>query len=148
RILSKPTSLTDKEYKKVKKHPILSTKIIKRIPLAQKLIPIIKYHHENYDGTGYPSGLKGSRIPIGARILAIADVYDALTSRRAYREAYSHNKAIEIMKKDCGKKFDPEVFKKFVQITNFIHRKHYGKNAKLRTRAVFINYRDRDNKWK
>ncbi len=75
---------------------------------------MIKHHHENYDGTGYPDGLVGEGIPLAARILSIVDVYDALTSKRAYRKAFPHKNAIGIMKKDSGKKFDLVILEAFM----------------------------------
>lgn len=114
-ILTKPGALTKKEYSKVKKHPLLSTKMIRRIPVVDRQISkIVKYHHENYGGGGYPTGLMGTKIPLGARILAIADAYDALRSNRAYRKAYSRAKAIRIMKSECGKRFDPKLVGMFL----------------------------------
>ncbi|NQU95877.1 MAG: HD domain-containing protein [Candidatus Omnitrophica bacterium] len=109
-VLTKPGALTKAEYSKVKKHPLLSTKMIRRIPVVDKQISkIVKYHHENYGGGGYPTGLRGTKIPLGARILAIADTYDALRSNRAYRKAYSYPEAVGIMKSERGKRFDPKL---------------------------------------
>lgn len=113
-ILMKPSSLNEEEYKEVRRHPILSAEIIKPIKLMDELVPIIKHHHENYNGTGYPDGLKGEEIPLGARILSIADVYDALTTDRAYRKAYPFGKATKIMTEASGKKFDPVLLKAFM----------------------------------
>ena len=114
-ILTKPGALTKKEFDKVKKHPLLSIKMIRRVPIVDRQISkIVKYHHENYNGGGYPPRLKGTKIPLGARILAIADVYDALTSNRAYRRAYSCKKAAQIMKSECGKRFDSKLVNIFL----------------------------------
>jgi PAS domain S-box-containing protein/putative nucleotidyltransferase with HDIG domain len=115
-VLTKKGPLTDKEYEEVKKHPLLSVEIIKSIkPLVKRLVPIIRHHHENYNGTGYPDGVKGAKIPIGSRVLSIADVYDALTSERAYRKAYSYREALRIMKEDSAKKFDPGILERFLE---------------------------------
>ncbi|MGB2705605.1 MAG: HD domain-containing phosphohydrolase, partial [Candidatus Omnitrophota bacterium] len=84
---------------------------------------IIRHHHENYNGTGYPDGLKGEDIPLASRILSIADAFDALTSKRAYREAYPAKAAERIMKKDAGKKFDPALLEKFIDC---LHRNGKG----------------------
>src|SRR5262249_39759296 len=78
--------------------------------------PIIESHHERWDGKGYPHGLHGDEIPLSARILAVADVYDALTSIRSYKDAVGHEAAIEIMRRDAGAAFDPEVFQRFEQV--------------------------------
>ena len=73
-------------------------------------------HHEKWDGTGYPYGISGDMIPLSARIVALADVYDALRMRRSYKEAFSHEKAVEIMRKDCGTHFDPGLFEHFLAV--------------------------------
>ena len=112
-ILLKEGSLTESEYEEVKKHSPFGAEIVKPLRFLEKEIPIIRHHHENFDGTGYPDGLKGEEIPLEARILSLSDVYDALTSDRPYRKAYSPKKALEIMQKEVGKKFDPELFEKF-----------------------------------
>lgn len=114
-VLMKTTCLSNKEYEEVKEHPLLSVEIIKSIKPVEGLIPIIRHHHENYDGTGYPDRLRGERIPLGARILAIADVYDALMSERAYRKSYSYRGALKIMKGASGKKFDPKLLDRFLE---------------------------------
>ncbi|MCQ9206985.1 MAG: HD domain-containing protein [Omnitrophica bacterium] len=113
-ILMKAGGLTSAEYEEIKRHPLLSVEIIKSIKTVKGLIPTVRHHHENYDGTGYPDGLKDGKIPIGARILALCDVYDALISERAYRRAFSHSDTIKIMKDKKEKKFDPMLLKKFL----------------------------------
>jgi putative two-component system response regulator len=81
------------------------------------VLPVIKHHHEKCDGTGYPDGLAGEDIPLLARVLAIVDVYDALTSRRAYRDAMSHEEAMKILKEETGQgKFDPELAEEFEEL--------------------------------
>jgi len=114
-VLMKTTCLSDREYDDVKKHPFLSVEIVKAIRPVKGILPIIMHHHENYDGSGYPSGLKANRIPIGARIIAITDVYDALTSERAYRKAYSYRESVRIMSSLSGKKFDPKILAVFLE---------------------------------
>ena len=81
-------------------------------------IEIANYHHEKWDGTGYPCGLKEEEIPLAARIVAIVDVYDILTSKRCYRDAYSHEEAISIMQEESGKSFDPNMMEIFLKIQN------------------------------
>jgi PAS domain S-box-containing protein/putative nucleotidyltransferase with HDIG domain len=114
-ILMKTSCLSKTEYDEVKKHPLLSVEIVKSIQPVKGIIPIIKHHHENYGGNGYPDGIKGKQIPLGARILAIADVYDALTSERAYRKAYSYQGALKLMEDMREKKFDPELLDHFLK---------------------------------
>ena len=113
-VLTKPAPLTGKEYAEIKKHPEISVEILKPLKFLSRVVSIVLHHHENYDGSGYPHGLRGERIPIGARILVMADVYDALTSKRAYRKAYLPHEAEAIMRYEIGKKFDPKLLKTFL----------------------------------
>jgi len=113
-IMLKNGSLSSKEYEEVKRHSNLSAEIIKPLKFFGPIVSIVRHHHENYDGTGYPDKLKGESIPLASRILAVADAYDALTSKRAYRDAYSVEEAKEIMQKASGKKFDPTLLEKFI----------------------------------
>jgi len=115
-ILLKESTLTHDEYKAVKEHPSFGVDIIKPIPFLSEILPIIRHHHENFDGTGYPDCLKGEEIPLGSRIISIADVYDALMSDRAYRKAYDADKVMQMMKKEKGKKFSPEVLEQFIDM--------------------------------
>ncbi len=99
-ILLKPGKLTPHEYEIMKLHPIFSYEIIKSIPKFKKIANCVKHHHERVDGSGYPDGLKGNKIELGARILAIADIFDALTTQRPYRSKLTPKEAIEILKKE------------------------------------------------
>jgi diguanylate cyclase (GGDEF)-like protein len=119
-ILSKKGSLTQKEREIIRAHPWTATEILREIHALRGAIPAILYHHERYDGKGYPLGLKGEEIPLSARIVAISDVYQALISDRPYRRAYSKKKAIEIIKKEIGTHFDPKVVKIFLKVINNI----------------------------
>jgi len=116
KILNKNGRLNNDEFEVIKKHPAISADIIGKIEDFQYIVPLILYHHERWDGKGYPSGLKGSKIPIGARILNIADTYDALISNRPYRKALSKVKAIEEIKRNIKSQFDPELTKIFLKI--------------------------------
>ena len=115
-ILHKNGKLTKEEYEIIKKHPQTGAEIIRPIHFLNKLIPIILYHHERFDGLGYSAGLKGKEIPLGARIVAIADVYQALVSDRSYRKAYDKKEALEIIREGSGTQFDPEIVNVFMQI--------------------------------
>ncbi len=115
-ILHKKEGLTIEEYEIIKKHPQIGAEIIRPIHFLKELIPIILYHHEKYDGKGYPDGLKGEEIPLGARIVAIADVYQALIADRPYRKAYSKKEALEIIREGSGTQFDPEIVEVFMEI--------------------------------
>lgn len=117
-ILTKNGALTPDEYEKIKIHPDVSYKICKGLRTLQKLLNIIKYHHERWDGKGYPEQLKGESIPTEARIMAIADAYDAMTSDRAYRKALPKEKVIEILKEGRGKQWYGPIVDRFIEIIN------------------------------
>ncbi|MCD6583940.1 MAG: diguanylate cyclase [Candidatus Omnitrophica bacterium] len=116
RLLLKNAKFTKRELKQIRKHPQIAIDIIRPIHSLHDIIPFILYHHERWDGKGYPSGLKGEEIPLGARIIAVADVYQALISNRPYRKAYPKKKAIQIIKKGRGTQFDPQVVDAFLDI--------------------------------
>jgi len=120
KILCKPGKLDDEEFAVMKTHPVNSEKLIASIEKLHEVAPGIKHHHERWDGRGYPDKLAGLDIPYSARIIAIADTYDAMTSTRSYRKALSHDIAIDEIKKCAGAQFDPELAKKFVEIENII----------------------------
>ncbi len=115
-VLLKPGRLTDEEFAKIKQHPEIGAAILDPVEFPWPVLPVVKYHHEKWDGTGYPEGLKGEDIPLTARILAVADVYDALTSSRSYRSAWPHEKAIATIKKDSGTHFDPKIVEAFLKV--------------------------------
>jgi putative nucleotidyltransferase with HDIG domain len=115
-ILLKKGKLSKKEFDEIKKHPQIGADIIRPIQFLHDLIPFIFYHHERWDGKGYPSGIKGEDIPLGARVIAIADVYQALISDRPYHKAFTKKAAIEIIKKSSGTQFDPRIVNAFLKI--------------------------------
>jgi diguanylate cyclase (GGDEF)-like protein len=115
-ILHKKEKLTKEEYEIIKKHPQTGAEIIRPIHFLDQLVPIILYHHERFDGLGYSAGLRGKEIPLGARIVAVADVYQALVSDRPYRKAYSEKEALDIIREGSGTQFDPEIVDVFMQI--------------------------------
>jgi putative nucleotidyltransferase with HDIG domain len=110
-ILLKPEKLTEEEWLIMKKHPSFAFDMLSPIHYLQSAMDIPYCHHEKWDGTGYPRGLKGEQIPLIARIFALADVWDALTSDRPYRKAWPNEKALEYLKSEAGKHFDPAVVK-------------------------------------
>ncbi len=115
-ILLKKSKLTRKEFEEIRKHPQIGADIIRPVQFLHNLVPFVFYHHERWDGKGYPSGIKGEEIPVGARIIAIADVYQALTSDRPYRKAYSEKQAIKIIKDSSGTQFDPRIVDVFLKV--------------------------------
>jgi diguanylate cyclase (GGDEF)-like protein/putative nucleotidyltransferase with HDIG domain len=108
-IISKPGKLTPEEFEKMKIHPVVGAEILERVEFPYPVVPVVRSHHEKWDGTGYPDGLKGEEIPIGARILAAVDCLDALASDRQYRRALPLNEAMAEVAKLSGKAFDPAV---------------------------------------
>lgn len=115
-ILNKPGSLTEEEYKYIKKHPLISANILSEIKEYSSIVNFIQYHHEKFNGKGYPEGLKGEDIPLGARILAIADAYDDLLSNRPYHKSCTEEEAITELINSKGKEFDPKIVDIFVRI--------------------------------
>jgi putative nucleotidyltransferase with HDIG domain len=108
-IISKPGKLTREEFEKMKIHPVVGAEILDRVRFPYPVVPIVRSHHEKWDGSGYPYGLKGEEIPLGARILAAVDCLDALASDRQYRRALPLEKAMEIVASEAGTSFDPRV---------------------------------------
>ncbi|MFC1577233.1 HD domain-containing phosphohydrolase [Candidatus Omnitrophota bacterium] len=113
-ILNKPGPLTNHEFVQVTKHPSKGAEILRHLEFLKDGVLAIKHHHERYDGKGYPDGLKGAKIPLLARILTIADSYDAMTSDRAYRKSLSREMSIEQLKSCSGKQFDPKMVDAFL----------------------------------
>lgn len=147
-ILLKPGKLTDYEYEIIKYHPILSYELIKNVPNLEKVKDIVLYHHENYDGTGYPKGLKGEEIPLGARILSIVDIFDALTSQRSYRKSLSFEEAIKILKDLSGTKLDPKLVEKIIPILEkyyeFIKNLTFSSFVPEKIQKIKMEYFERD----
>lgn len=129
-ILNKPGRLTAEEFAVIKGHSMVGANMLSELPLDQKEEPLVKtayeicrWHHERYDGGGYPDGLKGEEIPVSAQVVALADVYDALTSERCYKDAYSHEKAIEmILAGQCGA-FNPLMLECLLDISSSLKKK-------------------------
>ena len=121
RILAKPGKLTEEEFEEIKKHPITGAEILRPLHELKDIIPPILYHHERVDGTGYPYGLRDKNIPLEAKIVAVADVFQALISDRVYRKAYSFKEAMEIMERERGTHFDSSIVDIFKTIAPDIY---------------------------
>lgn len=115
-ILNKPGSLSEEEFAAIKMHPIMSMRIVEPLPHLGNIIPIIYHHHERYDGQGYMEGWAGDKIPLGARIVAVADAYEAMTSDRPYRSALSREDAVSQLQVNSGSQFDPSVVRHFLKL--------------------------------
>jgi hypothetical protein len=115
-VLNNPNGLSSEEYDEIKKHPLVGENIIKPIELLQSIRPLIRHHHEWYNGKGYPDRLSGENIPLGARILSVTDAYDAMKSDRPYRKALTEETAIQELKRGSGTQFEPKVVEVFLEI--------------------------------
>jgi cyclic di-GMP phosphodiesterase len=115
-ILFKPGPLTPSECSEVKRHPVAAVDILRPVSYFKSVLPLIESHHEYYDGKGYPHGLGGDNIPLGARVLAVADAYDAMTCPRPYRPRLSSEEAAETLKKGAAKQWDQEVVRAFLRV--------------------------------
>ncbi len=115
-ILNKSGRLSPEEWALVKRHPVAGAEMLRELDLPWEVRPIVESHHECWDGSGYPHGLAGEEIPLAARIFTVADVYDALVSRRSFKVALPHDEALDVMRRDVGRQFDPAVFKVFEEV--------------------------------
>ncbi len=115
-VLRKPGKLNDEEWELIKKHPEIGANILAPVKRLENVAPIVRAHHERFDGTGYPSQLKGSEIPLGARILSLADSYGAITDDRVYRKARTHDEAVVEIRRCVGSQFDPMVADVFLEV--------------------------------
>jgi len=121
-ILLKPASLTEEEFAVMRTHVLLGTDIISRSKWLEGAREVVEFHHEKFDGSGYMKGLVGNEIPLNARIFTIVDVFDALTSRRPYKEPFDFDEAMELMKPDSGKRFDPKLLQIFHEQANSLYQ--------------------------
>jgi putative two-component system response regulator len=116
-ILLKPDRLTEEEWKIMREHPAVGERICAPLKSFRLVTPVIRHHHEKFDGSGYPDGLRGEAIPICARVLQVVDVYDALTTERPYKKAFSSNEALQTMKEEVAKGWwDPNIFEEFARL--------------------------------
>ncbi|MGD2029082.1 MAG: HD domain-containing phosphohydrolase [Desulfobacterales bacterium] len=122
-ILDKPGKLDPDEYRAVRRHPRIGARILEPIAAYKNIIPIVLQHHERYDGKGYPDGLSGDAIDIGARIVAVADVFDALKSDRPYREGWPLERVIDLITQEAGQQFDPKIVEAFLSIMKLRKKK-------------------------
>lgn len=114
-ILDKTTPLTDDEQARLRHHPVYSAELLSGIPELREVVPIVLHHHEDWSGNGYPSGISGDRIPLGARIVRICETYDALTCERSYRPAYPLGEAMKAIAAGSQRQFDPRIVHAFKQ---------------------------------
>ena len=129
-ILNKPGRLTDEEFKKMQNHTTAGGEIIDKVittvgeesEYLTEAKNLASFHHEKWNGKGYPTGLQGEEIPLSARVMAVADVFDALVSRRSYKEPFSVDKAMEIIREDAGTHFDPLIVEAFFNAEEEIRR--------------------------
>jgi HD-GYP domain-containing protein (c-di-GMP phosphodiesterase class II) len=121
-ILSKRDRLNTMEREKMDMHPLIGESILSPIEMLRPLLPGVRSHHEHYDGSGYPDGLAGDAIPIEARIMAVADAFDAMTSNRPYRQALPEEEALVELRRNAGTHFDPKVVAAFEQIYPAVKR--------------------------
>jgi putative nucleotidyltransferase with HDIG domain len=128
-VLTKQAPLTDAEFELLKKHPVIGISILKDVRFLEKEIPLILHHHERIDGKGYPHGLKGREIPLGARMLAVIDAFEAMTAGRTYRKSISQQQAIQELINGKGTQFDSELVDIFIKM--LAHEKNPVSDATL-----------------
>ena len=118
-ILSKTTKLTDKEFLEIQKHPVIGEYILSKSPMFKDILPIIKHHHERYDGAGYPDKLSGENIPYLARMTTVCDAFDAMTTKRSYRDSLPLDTVKSELSKHKGTQFDPKIADVFLDIIKY-----------------------------
>jgi diguanylate cyclase (GGDEF)-like protein/putative nucleotidyltransferase with HDIG domain len=145
-IISKPGRLTPEEFEKMKIHPLVGAEILERVQFPYPVVPIVRAHHEKFDGTGYPLGLKGTAIPIGARILAAVDFLDALASDRQYRRALPLHEAMARLVEESEKSFDPEVVRvlerRYVELEQLVHKRTDSMSKQRLSTEVEVKTKD------
>jgi len=139
-VLSKPGDLTKEEYDEIKLHPVLGYEILKHLSQLQHVLPGVLFHHESWDGTGYPHQLGKEDIPLAARILAIADAYDAMTSDRSYRKGLPLEKAEQILRDGRAQQWDPSIIDTFFDIIDKVHQIVSGKQSSFNLPTLHSEY--------
>src|SRR5260370_14789653 len=134
-MLSKPGCLTQEEFEKMEIHPTVGSEILNRVQFPYPVVPIVRSHHEKWDGSGYPDGLRGLEIPIGARILSVVDCFDALTSERPYRRALSPEDAMKHLRSESGRSYD-------ARVVECIERRYQELESEVRNTVESPNYDD------
>jgi putative nucleotidyltransferase with HDIG domain len=140
-VLNKPARLTPDEYEQVKQHVVIGSDLLSGVAFPGPLAVLVRHHHENWDGSGYPDRLHGNTIPLGARVLSVVDCYDALTSDRPYRRAHSHTRAFALIQEGRGTKFDPQVLDAFMRIVESLcasTEQHRTVTMKVETPAAWL----------
>ena len=140
-ILLKPSALTEEEWAEMKTHPVIGANLIGEVPNLERIRPIVLAHHEHYDGSGYPNGLKGDEIPLAAQIISVADTYEAMTSTRPYRQALGHTEAIAELRRVAGSQLNPIVVEAFIRqieigASGAAHAHNGAEHVHVRDRAV------------
>jgi putative two-component system response regulator len=138
-ILNKPGKLTKEEFDQIKEHPEIGKNLLSKLEIAPVAVNIAYNHHEKWDGTGYPRGIKGEEIPIEARIATVADFWDAITSDRPYRRAMPLDKAMKIMHQERGKSFDPKLFDLFMDGEDKLHMKYIDADRVKEEEALAVD---------
>ena len=140
-ILLKPSALTEEEWAEMKTHPVIGANLIGEVPNLERIRPIVLAHHEHYDGSGYPNGLRGDQIPLAAQIISVADTYEAMTSTRPYRAALGHAEAVAELRRVAGSQLNPIVVEAFIRqieigASGSAHAHDGAEHVHVRDRAV------------
>jgi diguanylate cyclase (GGDEF)-like protein/putative nucleotidyltransferase with HDIG domain len=144
-ILTKPGRLTPDEFERVRTHPVVGAEIIKAVPFPYTVAPYIHSHHERWDGSGYPDGLRGEEIPLGARVLAVVDYFDALTTDRPYHRAMGREEALDVLRSEAGRALDPDLVPRFIRLLPTLdpqepHRHELGRSTTIRTSSPITGF--------
>jgi putative nucleotidyltransferase with HDIG domain len=130
-VLQKPGKLTPEEEALIQQHPVIGRKILECVQGFDAYLPVVELHHENWDGSGYPHGLKAEETPRTARIVKVADSYDAMTSDRPYRQGIGHDQAVSVIKKYAGTQFDADAVRAFITLGDIVKRPSTGERSTL-----------------
>jgi HD-GYP domain-containing protein (c-di-GMP phosphodiesterase class II) len=141
-VLNKPGKLTPEERAIVERHPAAGVELLQDVEFPWDVLPMVRSHHERWDGTGYPDRLAGDAIPLNARILCVADVFDALTTDRPYRAGFSREKTFEIMGQDSGKAFDADLLARFQRLITERPELHERRSSARQGRASGPRHKD------